>query len=198
MTAIVSADSLHRLVKQAIDSGAAATVADAEALFQGFRLAITFMPDDPADPVEQATLLTAVALGRRVFLGGVTVVGALEIPVTTRLPLGPTLGGAVKALGGEIGGGARRADGGHWARGRGVEDGFAIRTAAAGWRGGIVPAHADLAPEAGPANPLAGMLAAALAINEAFLHVQRRQGGWTQRGRAVLVAAISRCRLADG
>ena len=53
----------------------------------------------------------------------------------------------------------------------GRRDGFAIRTAAAGWRGGIVPAHADLAPEAGPANPLAGMLAAALAINEAFLHV---------------------------
>ena len=170
MIAIVSADSLHRLVKQAIDSGAAATVAEAEAMFQGFRLAITFMPDDPADPVEQATLLTAVALGRRVFLGGVTVVGALDTPVSTLLPMGPTLGDAVKALGGEIGDvsnsplvviGPRL----------GRRDGFAIRTAAAGWRGGIVPAHADLAPVAGPANPLAGMLAAALAINEAFLHV---------------------------
>lgn len=170
MTAIISANSMHRLVKQAIDSGSAATVAEAEALFQGFRLAITFMPDDPSDPVEQATLLTAVALGRRVFLGGVRVVGALEVPVSTGLPLGPTLGDSVKALGGEIGDcsgapmvviGTRR----------GRRDSFAIRTAAAGWRGGIVPAHADLAPEAGPANPLAGMLAAALAINEAFLHV---------------------------
>src|SRR3546814_19046104 len=81
-----------RLVKQAIDSGAAATVAEAEALFQGFRLAITFMPEDPSDPVEQATLLTAVALGRRVFLGGVRVVGALEVPASTGLTLGPTLG----------------------------------------------------------------------------------------------------------
>src|SRR3546814_2473876 len=90
MTAIISADSLHRLVKQAIDSGAAATVAEAEALFQGFRLAITFMPEDPSDPVEQATLLTAVALGRRVFLGGVRVVGALEVTASTGLPLGPT------------------------------------------------------------------------------------------------------------
>lgn len=170
MTAIISADSLHRLVKQAIDSGVAATVAEAEALFQGFRLAITFLPDDPADPVEQATLLTAVALGRRVFLGGVMVVGALEVPVSTGLPLGPTLGDSVKALGGEISDcsgapmviiGSRRER----------RDSFAIRTAAAGWRGGIIPAHADLAPEAGPANPLAGMLAAALAINEAFLHV---------------------------
>src|SRR3546814_13633282 len=79
MTAIISADSLHRLVKQAIDSGAAATVAEAEALFQGSRLAIPFMPEDPSAPVEQATLLTAVALGRRVFLRGVRVVGALEV-----------------------------------------------------------------------------------------------------------------------
>lgn len=170
MTAIVSADSLHRLVKQAIDSGTAATVAEAETLFQGFRLAITFMPNDPADPIEQATLLTAVALGRRVFLGGVTVIGALETPVSTLLPVGPTLGEAVKALGGEIGGGSGAPMVVIGPR-LGRRDGFAIRTAAAGWRGGIVPAHADLAPEAGPGNPLAGMLAAALAINEAFLHV---------------------------
>ena len=45
MTKMISADSLHRLVKQAIDSGAAASVAEAQALFQGFRLAITFTPD---------------------------------------------------------------------------------------------------------------------------------------------------------
>ncbi len=38
MTKMISADSLHRLVKQAIDSGAAASVAEAQALFQGFRL----------------------------------------------------------------------------------------------------------------------------------------------------------------
>lgn len=170
MTATVSADSLHRLVKQAIDSGAAATVAEAEALFRGYRLAIAFMPDNPADPVEQATLLTAVALGRRVFLGGVTVIGALETPVTTHLSLGPTLRDAVKALWGEIGGDSAApmvVIGSKLGR----REGFAVRTVAAGWRGGIVPAHADLAPKAGPANPLAGMLAAALAINEAFLHV---------------------------
>lgn len=170
MTAIVSADSLHRLVKQAIDSAAVATVAEAVALFQSFRLAITFMPDDPANPVEQATLLTAVALGQRVFLGGVSVIGALETPVSTPLPLGPTLGDAVKALGGEIGGGSGApmvVIGPRLER----RDSFAIRTVSAGWRGGIIPAHADLAPGAGPANPLAGMLAAALAINESFLYV---------------------------
>lgn len=171
MTAVISADSLHRLVKQAMDSGAAATVAEAQALLQGFRLAIAFRPDDPADPVDQATLLTAVALGRRVFLGGVTVKGSLDTPLTAPLPIGPTVADAVRALGGEVG--PADADTPTVVIGPRQErhDGFVIRAVAAGWRGGIVPAHADVEPGAGPANPLAGMLAAALAINEAFLQV---------------------------
>ena len=52
MTTKVSADSLHRLVKQAVGSGAAASIAEAEALFQGFRLSIIFRPDNAGDPVE--------------------------------------------------------------------------------------------------------------------------------------------------
>ncbi|PZN95079.1 MAG: thiamine biosynthesis protein ThiF [Hyphomicrobiales bacterium] len=171
MTAIISPDSLHRLVKLAIDSGAAATVTEAQALFQGFRLAIDFSPDDPSDPVEQATLLTAVALGRRVFLGGVAVTGALDTWGSTPMPLGSALAEAVKALGGKVGGNDAGAPTVVIGRRQDRRDGLAIRTAAAGWRGGLVPAHANLAPEPGPANPLAGMLAAALAINEAFLHV---------------------------
>lgn len=83
MTTMNSADSLHRLIKQAIDSGAAASIAEAQALFQGFRLAIAFDTNDPSDPVEQATLLTAAALARRVFLGGVTVSGRLDEAPTT-------------------------------------------------------------------------------------------------------------------
>ena len=51
------------------------------------------------------------------------------------------------------------------------QDGFCIRAVAQGWRGGIVPAHVALAAASGPANPLAGMLAAGLAVNEAFKHV---------------------------
>ena len=40
MTAFTAADKLHRLVKQALDSGAAASIAEAEALFAGYRLAL--------------------------------------------------------------------------------------------------------------------------------------------------------------
>lgn len=171
MTTTISADSLHRLVKQAIDSGAAASIAEAQALFRGFRLAIALEPGDPTDVVEQATLLTAAALARRIFLGGVTASGRLGEAVTAPMPLGATLGEALAALGVTVGEpepdtpviviGARRDR----------QPGFIIRTAAKGWRGGILPAHADDGPADGPANALAGMLAAALAINEAYLHV---------------------------
>ena len=103
MTAQISPDSLHRLVKHAIDSGAAASVAEAEALFRGYRLAVEIDPAATADPVQQAALLTTVALGRRVFLGGVTVTGPLDAPLVLAMPLGRTLADAVQALGGAIG-----------------------------------------------------------------------------------------------
>lgn len=172
MTKTISADSLHRLVKQAIDSGAANSILEAQALFLGFKLAIVFNPDDVRDPVAQATLLTTVSLAKRVFLGGVTISGTLGAPVTIRLPVGPTLAEAVVALGGQVVAeppvnlptvvvGPQRAR----------QDSFCIRAVAQGWRGGIVPAHFDLAASKGTANPLAGMLAAGLAVNEAFRHV---------------------------
>ena len=51
-------------------------------------------------------------------------------------------------------------------------DGFSIRIVFDGWRGGIVSGHAD-GPDRGKIRPMAlsPMLAGALAINEAFLHV---------------------------
>ena len=171
MTKIVSADSLHRLVKQALDSGAAASVAEAEALFQGFRLCITFQPDNPADPVEQATLLTAVALARRVFLGGVTVTGRLDALMTTPMPFGVTLAEAVEALGGRMRSEGSNAPSIVIGPRQAHQEGFSVRALAQGWRGGIVPAHAEIQPLGGPANPLAGMLAAGLAVSEAFKHV---------------------------
>src|SRR5690606_35937576 len=140
------------LVKHAIDSGTAASVAEAEALFRGYRLAVEIDAAAARDPVHQAALLTAVALGRRVFLGGVTVSGALDAPLVLSMPLGRTLAKAVVALGGAL---ELRGDecptifigGGPGAR----REGFCVRTAASGWRGGILPIHSDLQPSAGAA-----------------------------------------------
>ena len=192
MAAPISADSLHRLLKHAIDSGAAASVAEAEALFQGYRLQVEIDPAVVCDPVQQAALLTTVALGRRVFLGGVTVTGALDAPLMLAMPFGRTLRDAVQALGatfgdvaGEtptivIGGGARER-----------RTGFCVRTAAAGWRGGILPVYSELQPGCGDAMPLSGMLAAGLAVNEAFLFVN---GGVPAAGRQALGLSLWRPR----
>ena len=190
MTAQISPDSLHRLVKHAIDSGAAASVAEAEAIFKRYRLSVEIDPTAMRDPVQQAILLTIITLGRRVFLGGVSVTGPLRTSLKVSLPLGNTLATAVQALGGTIGeevtgtptivigGGPRKRC-----------DGFCIRTVAAGWRGGIVPIYSELPVDGGYAMPLSGMLAAGLAVNEAFLFVS---GGMPAAGRRTVGLSLWR------
>ncbi|MDP2331324.1 MAG: hypothetical protein Q8M19_11610 [Reyranella sp.] len=177
MTAFTAADKLHRLVKHALDSGAVSSVAEAEALFAGYRLALRIGEEAARDGHHQGALLTTVALARRVFLGGVSVAPLPDTPLLSPLPFGATLADAVVALGGsiaepaagtpviEIGGApsARRAP-------------FHIRAIFAGWRGGIVPAPGDAAPVPAPVMALAPMLAAALAVNEAFLYVSGHTG----------------------
>ena len=88
MLPLTAADTLHRLVKQAIDSGEAASLEDAQALFNGYRLTFLIGSDAASRPAHQAALLTGVALARRVFLGGVTVDGALDVPLAVPLPSG--------------------------------------------------------------------------------------------------------------
>src|SRR5258708_36886111 len=100
MTTHTAADTLHRLVKQAIDSGEAASVEDAQALFRGYRLTFLIGPDEVSRADHQAALLTGVALARRVFLGGVTVEGALDVPLAGPPAFGDTVRRAVLALGG--------------------------------------------------------------------------------------------------
>ncbi|HWE20134.1 MAG TPA: hypothetical protein VG758_23640 [Hyphomicrobiaceae bacterium] len=173
MNNFTPADEMHRLAKRSMDNGTVASRQEAEGLLRGYRITLSMGPDEAADRHHQAALLTAVELARRVFLGGVTVEGYLDVPLTVPLPSGPTLLEAVVAAGGtngaahagtpliSIGGSARR-----------KTDRFSIRAVFDGWRGGIVPGHAE-GPDRGRIGPMAlsPMLAAALAINEAFLHV---------------------------
>lgn len=177
MNAFTTADKLHRLVKQALDSGAASTIAEAEAIFAGYRVALRLDPALAGDIHHQAALLTAVALARRVFLGGVTVSYLPDVPLLCPLPLGPTLVDAVRAAGAAIGPGSGDAPlidigGGPCER----RHAFHVRTLFAGWRGGIVPANSDAAPTAAPAMPLSPMLASGFAVNEAFLFVSGHTG----------------------
>lgn len=173
MNAFTSADSMHRLAKRAMDNGSARSREEAEALLRGYRIAIAVDDTVAADRHHQAAVLAAVALGRRVFLGGVTVTGNLDVPLVAPLPFGRTLSEAVATLGGT-----------HGDMPAGVPvlrvgndpgdrmPGFCVRLVFAGWRGGIVPNDADgIAGAAGEIMALAPMLAAALGVNEAFLHL---------------------------
>jgi hypothetical protein len=168
-------DSLHRLVKQAVDSGEASSITDAEAMFRRYTLTFSISDHEANDPLHQAALLTGVALARRVFLGGVAVTGAVETPLQVPLPYGTKLFEAITALGGvvrgaESGGPLISIGGGPRPR----TPGFHVRTMSAGWRGGFMPGHSELAPVPGRATPLAAMLSAALAVNEAFTYVGRQ------------------------
>lgn len=182
MTHFSRADSLHRLVKEALDSGAAASIAEAETMFRGYRLRFTIGSKEVEDPSHQTALLTGVALAQRVFLGGVSVSGALSAPLRVPFPLGATIGEAIAHLGGSVSDGLPEDPvvtiGGAPLSG---PERFHIRTAYAGWRGGIVPAHAEREPVPAPVMPLAAMLSAALAVNEAFFHVRTRKAVFGRR-----------------
>jgi hypothetical protein len=173
MNAYTSADTMHRLAKRAMDNGTARSREEAEAMLRGYWIAVSVDDAAAADRHHQTAILAAVALGRRVFLGGVSVTGNLNVPLSTPLPFGRTLADAVVALGATLGdmpAGVpviRIGD-----RPGSPMRGFCVRPVFAGWRGGIVPNAAHgIADAAGPPVPLAPMLAAALAINEAFLHL---------------------------
>lgn len=173
MATYSTAESLHRVIKEAIDSGAAASIAEADALFRSFRLGFEINECDARDANHQAALLTGVALARRVFLGGVRVSCPGSVPLSIALPLGETLDAAVVNLGGEIGGGGG-ADPlvtiGTQPKSRSPR--FNVRTVFGGWRGGIVPAHSEITLVEKHAVPLSPMLSAALAVNEALSFVR--------------------------
>src|SRR5690242_9092933 len=72
---------LHRLMKIAIDSGEVSTIAEAERLFLGYRLAIQVGEEIANSSTLQASLLTAINTARRCFMGGVEIGGNLDVPL---------------------------------------------------------------------------------------------------------------------
>lgn len=175
MNAFAPADTLHRLVKQAMDSGAVSSLAEAESLFRGYRIGFSIGTVEAAQPAHQIALLTGVALARRVFLGGVSVAGALDVPLLVPAACGSTLRDAVRLLGAELADAEpsdRRPCISIGGAPRDRRAGFHIRAAFAGWRGGAVPAHAAFAGSEDTVMPLAPMLAAAISVSEAFFYVQ--------------------------
>ncbi|QXX74628.1 hypothetical protein [Methylovirgula sp. HY1] len=168
MPAPIDHNTLHRTAKYFMDSGKAPTAGAAMDLLRGFAVNVEIDAEAAASHLGQIALLSFVNLARRTFLGGVEVVGQLDVPTIGLLMPGMTLDAAVRALGGSV------ADAPGMRRPTIVIGGGAAPGAPAwrlhwkGWSGGVLPASwTGHVPDAA-AMPLTPMLAAAVAVSEAF------------------------------
>lgn len=167
-------DSLNRTLKGVLDTGEAATLEEAQRMFESYRLRVAVGPNVALSPTRQATLLTIVNTARRCFLGGVEVVGCPDASLLLRWRDCRDLREAVADLGGLhvspdndevpvicIGDGAP------------LKSEFAVRATFDGWRGAVVPLADEPLPEQREFTP-AGVMAGALAVSEAFQYVRGR------------------------
>ena len=170
---VIMPDELHRLVKLAMDTGEAESIEHAQRIFAGYRIGVAVGPEIATSATHQAALLTFLRLASRVFLGGIDVVMSADapwlLPGTANIDQAMALAGArrVKSLEPHVPAvciGTVSLP--HSAS-------FAVRAVFSGWRAGVVPAQADAPFGFERQFALSGALAAALAVNEAFLFVRQ-------------------------
>ena len=173
-TSVIGPDQLHRHIKLALDTGEAASLEEAQRLFDSYRLGISVGSSVAHSATLQAAVLTAVNTGRRSFLGGVCVEGTLDVPLLVSWGHCRTLAEAVIDLQGSvtdltpdvprivIGDGSLPP----------ADAEFAVRATFNGWCGGVTPLNHGLhLPEQQEYVP-AGVLAGALGVSEAFQFVR--------------------------
>lgn len=170
---VITPDELHRLVKLAMDTGEAESIEHALRIFAGYRIGVAVGSEIATSATHQAALLTLLRLASRVFLGGIDIVMPADAPCL--LPGNPNIEQAMASVG------ARRV--------KSLEPhvpavcigtvslphsaSFAVRAVFSGWRAGVVPAHAKAPFDFEREFGLSGVLAAALAVNEAFLFARQ-------------------------
>jgi hypothetical protein len=165
-------DELNRSAKLFMDNGSASTTEEAVKRLHGFRMHLVVGVAASRSRTQQAALLTALNCGRRTFLGGVSVSGALDAPLLSRVAKGPRLADAVRDLGGTVDAdipedvpivhiGDSETD---------KTPPFAVRTTFDGWRGGVVPTGSTSLDEGIEFAP-SGVVAGALAVSEVFAHL---------------------------
>src|SRR5713226_1010331 len=185
-------DVLHRTIKLALDTGEASSVEEAMRLFEGYRLLLEVGPDVAYSPTLQAALLTAVNTGRRCFLGGVQVVGNLDVALRVPWRRCRALPDAIIDLQGKLASTVDPAlprivfgDVGSTAG----SSPFAVRATFEGWAGGVIPLEeAHRLPERQEFTP-SGVLAGALSVSEAFQFVRRSNA---QAGRRAIGLSLWR------
>ena len=171
-------DSLHRLVKLAMDTGEAESLEEAQKLFKGYRLAVSVGEDAGHSQTLQAALLTIVNSARRSLLGGIEVEGVDGMNLLVPVPPYRSLEEAVAGLGGRVvpslGPGAPLVAVGNAKPAIGSR--FAIRVTFEGWSAGILPLdHDDMRLGESQEFTPAGVLGGALAVTEAFQFLRGNQ-----------------------
>ena len=171
----INGSKLHRLAKLLMDTGEAASIMDAEEKLKAYRLGIHVNSDILDSPAYQAGLLTAINTGRRCFLGGVFVLGNLDVPLRVPWRRFHTLAEAVQDLQGTLVQNLEPSipliSFSHVLPNGWVGD-FGIKPVIRGWSGGILPFQDQFDFSGKETFTLAGVLAGALAVSEAFQFVR--------------------------
>ncbi len=155
-----------RITKAIVDAALAPDWVGAEAMLHNVRLRITIGEEVATTAAGQAALLTAVATSFRCF-ELVEVICPIDVRLRRALPLGKTLGEAVRALGGTLVDSKDTAPTHVVLIGADDSAGFAVRCWWNGWLAGVLPVQ-DTRKVSASWNPLAGIAAGALAVREVF------------------------------
>lgn len=170
-----NAESMHRLAKLALDAGEVATPEAALDLFSRYRLHIHLGTGWADTLAGQACFLTALNTAVRAFLGGVLVSGDLDQVLSVPLHEGRSVRAVTEAIGGAVM--ERPASDlptlviGR-AAGQLAATPFCIQLSWDSWCAAISPAANDTGLPCVEDNPLSGVVAAAIGVSEAFLHVR--------------------------
>jgi hypothetical protein len=170
------ADHLHRTVKIEIDEGRASSVEEAMELVASYVLQVQIGEGVERSPAAEATLLTILNTGHRAFLGGVKVWAEDDPVLNSTWAEGRTLSEAVTAFGGEL---VSKLEGEHPTLVIGepaspLMGSIILYATYAGWSGGVVEHPTDCL-SSDHEFALAGVLAGALGVSEAFQHIRGNQ-----------------------
>ena len=170
---ILSRDELHRTTKLEMDEGRARTLDEAHEIVAGYVLQIDVGVGVSESETRQAMLITAVNAASRAFLGGVRVRLHENGPMGVGWVAGMDMATAVETYGGEN---VESLGCEHPTLVIGNVDeqplgSVVLHATWEGWSGGVVEETKDRLAES-LEFPLAGMLAAALGVSEAFQNLR--------------------------
>jgi len=174
-------DELNRTIKLALDEGRAGSLAEAEALFEGFRLQIAVGAGFTGSPGAEAAVLTLLMAAPKTFLGGVELVGAVDERCTLAWFEGRKVSEVAIEAGAKVG--KRGADQGIplasivVGSGGPVGEGFSVALTLGADGFFICPDSVARSDSQAPVE--VGVAAAGAALNEAFGHLYR---GWPLAG----------------